>query len=832
MELRRFVPNSAAALLAALSLQAASCGPDEASKYTLAITSNVYTLTADGSDQAVLRVIVLDQDANPPPIGSVVTMQAQNGRVNLGTTDTGTSETDAVGAAEFTVQCSGTSNVSVAALYDGKFGALDAQIDCQPAPTGDWRVIVGASPRSLRPLESTTVTITAVDGAGAPVPSGTLLRAYIDEPNPGAAFRTGGTNIRVATSDASGSVTLGATAPSSNGSFSICAEFLDQRFGAGSRCVTISVSDRALSSGCTGVVAPDAIPADGESTATLTFSVFDAAGQPVSDAEVFAVVEGTGEILEDPEDLFSGTDELSLFTDTSGQAETRVLAPTTTGTADIVATVTYVDSDGETVEDDCEVEPLVFFPPPVCQFDPIPTLSPGETTAVRVCFSNPAGRNIAPLTPVKFRIATSSAPAVLTATTALISGTDANGDGAADDPCVTTGLAAGATSGTLELAAEIEYGASTAGCQSGPVSITGGGATARQITASCSSGAVGAYLDRLGDQVLSACDIVCTAHVIDVFNNPVQGAEVVFTTEAGSIGGVGTTGADGFVSVPFWVAGSPPQDVTPIGAEPSVTGVDGTVNPRDALVTIIAMTSGMEDFRDENGNGRYDAGEIFVDIGEPFVDADDSGDFNEGTHEAFRDVAFAGRPANGSWDAPNEVWDSNTTIWTTTHVLYVGPWAGSLADFRFRPAGSSTEVPVSTPRLTSPGTLIWRPRDANGNSLPRFATFSVANTCSVVETESTEDDSGGRFGVFSPEQIEQYYSGGVPVGGEQGGIDFSRWIPNFRFGLTGPGGFFSIGPVGVREECTMTVSVSQIVDPLCADGGGLVQSTAFTIAIP
>lgn len=101
-----------------------------------------------------------------------------------------------------------------------------------------------------------------------------------------------------------------------------------------------------------------------------------------------------------------------------------------------------------------------------------------------------------------------------------------------------------------------------------------------------------------------------------------------------------------------------------------------------------------------------------------------------------------------------------------------------------------------------------------------------------METESTEDDSGGRFGVFSPEQIEQYYSGGVPVGGEQGGIDFSRWIPNFRFGLTGPGGFFSIGPVGVREECTMTVSVSQIVDPLCADGGGLVQSTAFTIAIP
>jgi len=47
--------------------------------------------------------------------------------------------------------------------------------------------------------------------------------------------------------------------------------------------------------------------------------------------------------------------------------------------------------------------------------------------------------------------------------------------------------------------------------------------------------------------------------------------------------------------------------------------------PADGLADVMTFINGEESFVDKNGNGRYDAGEDFFDVGEPFVDQNDNG---------------------------------------------------------------------------------------------------------------------------------------------------------------------------------------------------------------
>lgn len=88
-------------------------------------------------------------------------------------------------------------------------------------------------------------------------------------------------------------------------------------------------------------------------------------------------------------------------------------------------------------------------------------------------------------------------------------------------------------------------------------------------------------------------------------------------------------------------------------------------NPRDNLVTLIAVVHGEESFADDNANAFREASEAFVDLTEPFVDADDDG--TQGAGEFFVDSN-----GNGVWDGKNDGWDSSTKIWSTTSVLWTG----------------------------------------------------------------------------------------------------------------------------------------------------------------
>jgi len=202
----------------------------------------------------------------------------------------------------------------------------------------------------------------------------------------------------------------------------------------------------------------------------------------------------------------------------------------------------------------------------------------------------------------------------------------------------------------------------------------------------------------------------CTVRLADRFGNRVGiPTQVSFATEAGTIAASAVTKAfdptkldnteEGTATVTFSTDmgnGSGPVDVTPLdpdnaqypwqrNAEPR--RLDGSLvvnNPRDQLVTIIAMTRGEEAFVDANHSTQPDPGEVFVDQGDPFVDSNDDGEYGVtptstagGEWEqrfcggAFDPVTNTVEDCN-SYHGPNNLWDADTVIWKPTWVVFTG----------------------------------------------------------------------------------------------------------------------------------------------------------------
>lgn len=218
--------------------------------------------------------------------------------------------------------------------------------------------------------------------------------------------------------------------------------------------------------------------------------------------------------------------------------------------------------------------------------------------------------------------------------------------------------------------------------------------------------------------------IECTAHVGDRNGDGVEDALVSFLTEAGTIGPSNTSSANliGDATVIYKTSLPLPIDVapetftwTPPDTDPNNTGdyvaplwmhpfnwnqnplscnpnltttpcttftlqeprrpdpirlkPDGSGrfenNPRDNLVTLIAVTSGEEGFTDTNNNGVFDTGEEFDDLTEPFVDSNDNGTWD--AFERFIDVN-----GNRQWDGKNLKWDPNTLIWRAEKIIWTG----------------------------------------------------------------------------------------------------------------------------------------------------------------
>lgn len=177
----------------------------------------------------------------------------------------------------------------------------------------------------------------------------------------------------------------------------------------------------------------------------------------------------------------------------------------------------------------------------------------------------------------------------------------------------------------------------------------------------------------------------CVAQLSDRVAGRVDIAtQVFFLTEAGSVDQASTTDENGIAVTSLRIGPPAPYEIVEIPANGYEADADqrylnSDFNPRDGLVTVVAVTRGEEDFVDVNGNKVWDEFEDYqlanMDLAEPCIDANDDGECqvdldvrgDEPYAEAFRDTNN-----DGIWSDGNGTWDKDTEIWQATHVLWTG----------------------------------------------------------------------------------------------------------------------------------------------------------------
>jgi hypothetical protein len=306
---------------------------------------------------------------------------------------------------------------------------------------------------------------------------------------------------------------------------------------------------------------------------------------------------------------------------------------------------------------------------------------------------------------------------------------------------------------------------------------------------------------------------VITARLADHFHNPVpDGTAVSFTAEGGSIdascltGLITTTLPDGTIRTE---KGSP--------GECTVRYCAGNPRPADGRVTILAYALGEESFADANGNNRYDAGETYTDLGDPFRNDRAVSDANaNGIDDAFRSGSAAravneqyiDSNGNGAWDqngngayngvllaTPNVNTGAANTVHVRQSMVLVlsnsspavtlldqasaagAPIVGTLAlarcvdgtrfvndtrSFNFAIRDSNPTVFATNLRSAHPGDAAWL-FDRPGNPLPAGTTiqFSTSNgtilggNTTTVQNTNAADSSAWTYSVSMTSDASQ-----------------------------------------------------------------------------
>jgi hypothetical protein len=331
------------------------------------------------------------------------------------------------------------------------------------------------------------------------------------------------------------------------------------------------------------------------------------------------------------------------------------------------------------------------------------------------------------------------------------------------------------------------------------LTFAGSSSTSRQFTFQCGniSGAgsggvhaIGAYDNTRN--LIAGVKVNCVAHVADRNGDGIPGAQVSFLTEAGTIGpsSVSTTDVVGNAQVLYKTSLPLPVDVEPgeftwnplndathtgeflaplwmhpfewiedpvanFGAnatfkEPRRTdpirrdtkGVALKNNPRDNLVSMIAITSGEEAYDDLNNNGVHDATEPYVDLTEPFVDNNDNGTWDPGER-------YVDGNANGQWDGKNGQFDPVTLIWVQERILWTS-W----------PHPDDVSGPAS--RNPQPVMKAILPTGGVYNNAPRFFSVEAAFVISDPWFNTIARNEGGdgcKNGAVGPIIVEPLTGG-------------------------------------------------------------------------
>jgi hypothetical protein len=256
----------------------------------------------------------------------------------------------------------------------------------------------------------------------------------------------------------------------------------------------------------------------------------------------------------------------------------------------------------------------------------------------------------------------------------------------------------------------------------------------------------------------------CTATLGDRHDNAIAVPTLVsFQTEAGLITPATLTppfdpskdgkGLGDAIAVLDVYGGPLPFDVAPFASSGEKSNLIDfgcglrTANPRDGLVTVMALVQGEEGFVDLDLNGQYDAGEPFIDLGEPFLDVNDDGVRDPG--DGVRDPGewFLDLDGDGHYTGPNGIWDADTVLWTQGRILYTGYPAyarngiGNDLFTRVHRGGSPPDpTPPPPPFLVSVGSTEFYDvffTDVFLNPMTSFSSFGATAVAENVEAKLT-----------------------------------------------------------------------------------------------
>jgi hypothetical protein len=209
--------------------------------------------------------------------------------------------------------------------------------------------------------------------------------------------------------------------------------------------------------------------------------------------------------------------------------------------------------------------------------------------------------------------------------------------------------------------------------------------------------------------------VTVTARLADRFNNPVpDGTAITFTTEGGTIQPqctTATTQTESGVCAVTWTSSNPRP------------GAAATGDTRPARSTVLATAIGEESFTDANGNGTFDNGEAFDDVGEAYLDANEDNvytpgefiyDFNNNSQRDAPDGIFNGvlcKDTSGRCDASK----STTGIGAQSLIIMSGS----------TPAGlTGPSAPLHVGASTSQS-FSFTFADVNGNPMPQGTTVKA-----------------------------------------------------------------------------------------------------------
>lgn len=250
-------------------------------------------------------------------------------------------------------------------------------------------------------------------------------------------------------------------------------------------------------------------------------------------------------------------------------------------------------------------------------------------------------------------------------------------------------------------------------------------------------------------------EVKATVYAADYFNNPVpDGTALYFTTEGGAIepSCLTTNGA----CVLTWRS----QDPRPSSALANHTGD----------VTVLVRAVGEETFTDTNGNGYFDSGESFTDLGEAFRDDDEDGVFDPGV-ETYFDYNN-----NGSWDGPNGLYNGSLCLDAARALGHCAALVEVTDSIKLVMSSSGITITPSVTSVTvavkSSASFSVQLKDVNDNAPPY-------ETAVTVSTSAGSIVAGGSFKVYST--TEPLSFGVVVSGGDEpksGIITITTTTPN------------------------------------------------------